>query len=357
MTILISGGAGFIGANFVHGWIARHDEQIINLDKLTYAGSLKNLAAVHHNDRHVFVHGDICDRALVRKLLASFRPRAVLNFAAETHVDRSIHEPGEFVQTNIQGTFAMIEESHSYWNTLSTGESDAFRFIQISTDEVYGPQAPNDAPCKEGAAYQPSSPYAASKAGGDHLVRAYHHTYGLPTVITNCSNNYGPFQFPEKLIPLLITNANAGKSIPIYGDGSQCRDWLFVEDHCDALERVLAHGKAGASYNIASGAEISNIDLARRLCGILDEVRTTSLHRPHERLIQFVRDRPGHDRRYAVDSSKLRKELGWQPTTSLEVGLRKTVDWYLENGVPTNCPASGGLFNGTAVNGRTEASY
>ena len=347
MTILISGGAGFIGANFVHSWVTRHDEQIVNLDKLTYAGSLDNLAAVRHNERHVFVHGDVCDRALVRKLLESFQPRAVLNFAAETHVDRSIHEPGEFVQTNIQGTFAMIEESRSYWNTLSTAESDAFRFIQISTDEVYGPQAPNDAPCKEGTAYQPSSPYAASKAGGDHLVRAYHHTYGLPTVITNCSNNYGPFQFPEKLIPLLITNANAGKPIPIYGDGGQCRDWLFVEDHCSALERVLAHGKVGESYNIASGAEISNIDLARRLCGILDDVRTTSRHRPHERLIEFVCDRPGHDRRYAVDANKLRRELGWQPNTTLELGLRRTVDWYLENSVRTS---------GIAVKGKSEAS-
>jgi dTDP-glucose 4,6-dehydratase len=356
MTVLISGGAGFIGANFVHGWVAHHDEQIINLDKLTYAGSLENLAAVRHNDRHVFVHGDICDRDLVRRLLETYRPRAILNFAAETHVDRSIREPGEFVRTNILGTFAMVDEARSYWNTLPAGESDAFRFIQVSTDEVYGPQAPNDAPCKEGTAYQPSSPYAASKAGGDHLVRAYDHTYGLPTVITNCSNNYGPFQFPEKLIPLLITNANAGKPIPIYGNGRQCRDWLFVEDHCSALERILANGKAGESYNIASGAEISNIDLARRLCSILDQVRAATSNRPHERLIEFVRDRPGHDRRYAVDANKLRRELGWQPTTSLEVGLRKTVDWYLENDVPTNGPTSGGLVSRTAVEGRTEAS-
>jgi dTDP-glucose 4,6-dehydratase len=328
--ILVTGGAGFIGANFVLSTISATGEAIVNLDKLTYAGNLRSLAALAGDARHVFVRGDIGDRALVRRLLGEQRPRAVVHFAAESHVDRSIHGPAEFVQTNVVGTFCLLEEARAWWQALPGAERDAFRFLHVSTDEVYGSLGAGDRAFTEQTPYAPNSPYAASKAASDHLVRAYHHTYGLPTLTTNCSNNYGPFQFPEKLIPLVIHNALAGKKLPVYGDGGNVRDWLYVLDHCEAVRLVLERGKPGETYNIGGAAERKNLDVVRTLCALLDEARPRAQGRYAE-LIEFVADRPGHDRRYAMDARKLARELGWRPKESFDTGLAKTVRWYLDN--------------------------
>jgi len=328
--ILVTGGAGFIGSNFVLDWLAQSDEGVVNLDKLTYAGNRANLNALEGDARHVFVRGDIADRSLVRGLLERQRPRAILHFAAESHVDRSIHGPDDFVQTNIVGTFALLEEARAYWDALKGNARDAFRLLHISTDEVYGSLGSDDPAFSETRPYAPNSPYAASKAASDHLVRAYRHTYGLPTLTTNCSNNYGPFQFPEKLIPLMIANALAGKPLPVYGDGQNVRDWLYVGDHCAAVRTVLERGRVGECYNIGGEAEMKNIDLVKILCGLLNELRPRRAG-SYAELITFVRDRPGHDRRYAMDARKLRGELGWRPAETFASGLRKTVAWYLEN--------------------------
>ena len=328
--LLVTGGAGFIGSNFVLSAIAGTGEPIINLDKLTYAGNLANLTALRGDGRHVFVQGDIGDRELVRKLLAVHRPRAILHFAAESHVDRSIHGPGDFVQTNVVGTFSLLEEARAYWSALSLADKDAFRFLHVSTDEVYGSLGPLDPAFTEATAYRPNSPYSASKAAGDHLVRAYHHTYGFPTLTTNCSNNYGPYQFPEKLIPLVIHNALAGRPLPVYGDGLNVRDWLYVLDHCEAIRLVLARGVPGEVYNIGGNAERRNIDLVRLLCGLLDELKPRGRGK-YADLITHVADRPGHDRRYAIDGRKIARELGWRPAESFESGMARTVRWYLDN--------------------------
>ena len=327
--LLVTGGAGFIGANFVLSTLAAAGEAIVNLDKLTYAGRLENLAALAGDARHTFVKGDICDRALVRELLAVHRPRAIVHFAAESHVDRSIEGPAEFVQTNVFGTFALLEEAKAYWEARTGEARDAFRFLHVSTDEVYGSLGPSDPAFTEETPYAPNSPYAASKAAADHRVRAYHHTYGLPTLTTNCSNNYGPFQFPEKLIPLMLHQALAGKPLPVYGDGQNVRDWLYVADHCDAVRLVLAKGRVGETYNIGGNAEKKNLDLVHALCALLDEMKPRKGGRYAE-LIAFVKDRPGHDRRYAIDAAKIRRELGWQPRESFETGLAKTVRWYFD---------------------------
>ncbi len=326
--ILVTGGAGFIGSNFVLDWLAQSDEAVVNLDKLTYAGNRANLAALEGDARHVFVHGDIADRACVSALLARHRPRAIVHFAAESHVDRSIHGPADFVQTNVVGSFALLEEARAYWGGLKDAARESFRFLQVSTDEVYGSLGPADPAFTETTAYAPNSPYAASKAAADHLVRAYCHTYGLPTLTTNCSNNYGPYQFPEKLIPLMITNALAGKPLPVYGDGENMRDWLYVGDHCAAVRTVLERGRVGECYNIGGEAEMKNIDVVKTLCALLDALRPSAAG--YGALISFVRDRPGHDRRYAMDAGKIRTELGWRPAESFESGLRKTVAWYLD---------------------------
>ncbi len=330
-SILVTGGAGFIGANFIYQWIQSIQTVIVNLDKLSYAGNLENIASLDAHPQHVLVRGDIGDRKLVSGLLRQNRPRAIVNFAAETHVDRSIHGPEEFIQTNVVGTFHLLEEARDYWQELTSEDKARFRFVHISTDEVYGSLGPHDAPFSETTPYAPNSPYSASKAASDHLVRAYFHTYGLPTLTTNCSNNYGPHQFPEKLIPLIILNAIAGKPLPIYGDGSNVRDWLFVGDHCRALRRVLEHGRPGQTYNVGGQCEKRNVDLVRATCSLLDELHPDSPVIPHEKLITYVKDRPGHDRRYAIDASKIERELGWRPTETFETGLRKTVQWYLDN--------------------------
>jgi dTDP-glucose 4,6-dehydratase len=327
--LLVTGGAGFIGSNFVLATRAGTGEAVVNLDKLTYAGNRDNLAELRGDARHVFVHGDIGERALVRRLLGQHRPRAIVHLAAESHVDRSIEGPAEFVTTNVLGTFSLLEEARAYWEALPAGEKAAFRFLHVSTDEVYGSLGPADPAFSETTPYAPNSPYSASKAGADHLVRAYHHTYGLPTLVTNCSNNYGPRQFPEKLIPLMIHQALAGKPLPVYGDGRNVRDWLYVMDHCEALLTVVDHGRPGEVYNIGGGAEMKNIDLVKTLCALLDEARPRA-HGSYAELISFVKDRPGHDRRYAIDSRKIQRELGWRPRESFETGLRKTVQWYLE---------------------------
>jgi dTDP-glucose 4,6-dehydratase len=327
--ILVTGGAGFIGANFVLDWLERTGEGLVNLDKLTYAGNLGSLAALRGDARHVFVHGDIGDRAEVDALFARHRPRAVVNFAAESHVDRSIHGPAAFVETNIVGTFALLEATRAYCSMLSDGERAAFRFLHVSTDEVYGSLGPDDLPFSETTPYAPNSPYSASKAAADHLVRAYHHTYGLPTLTTNCSNNYGPRQFPEKLIPLMIVNALAGKPLPVYGDGRNVRDWLYVGDHCAAIRAVLAGGRPGETYNVGGNAELANLDVVGTICRILGELAPG---RDYAGLITFVKDRPGHDRRYAIDASKIRRELDWTPAESFASGMRRTVQWYLDNG-------------------------
>ena len=331
MTILVTGCAGFIGSNFVHIWLGSSDEPVINLDRLTYAGNLANLASLKDDQRHRFVRGDIGDRALVGRLLDEHRVRAVVNFAAESHVDRSIHGPGDFIQTNVVGTFNLLESVRAYWLELPAKQQAAFRFLQVSTDEVYGTLAPEDAPFAETNSYKPNSPYSASKAASDHLVRAWHHTYGLPMLTTNCSNNYGPYHFPEKLIPLIILNALAGKNLPIYGDGQQVRDWLYVEDHCCAIVRVLQEGRVGETYNIGGWNEKTNLDVVKTVCAILDELRPRPDGKPYADQIAFVKDRPGHDRRYAIDARKIEKELGWKPEETFETGIRKTVQWYLDN--------------------------
>ena len=331
MSVLITGGAGFIGANFVLDWVAHTDETIVNLDKLTYAGNLESLASLKNNPRHVFVQGDIGDVALLPKLLAEHQPRAVLNFAAESHVDRSIHGPGEFIETNIVGTFRLLESVRGYWHGLNAQAQTQFRFLHVSTDEVYGSLAPQDPAFTEHHQYEPNSPYSASKAASDHLVRAWHHTYGLPVVTTNCSNNYGPLHFPEKLIPLMIVNALAGKPLPVYGDGMQVRDWLYVKDHCSAIRRVLEGGRLGETYNVGGWNEKPNIEIVKTVCALLDELRPRADGASYITQISYVKDRPGHDRRYAIDARKLEKELGWKPAETFETGIRKTVAWYLEN--------------------------
>jgi dTDP-glucose 4,6-dehydratase len=327
--LLVTGGAGFIGSNFALSTIAQSGEPIVNLDKLTYAGNLANLESLRGDARHTFVQGDIGDRGLLGTLLARHRPRAIVHLAAESHVDRSIEGPAEFIQTNVVGTFGLLEEARAYWQAMPAEERSAFRFLHVSTDEVYGSLGPQDPAFTEQTPYAPNSPYSASKAASDHLVRAYHHTYGLPTLVTNCSNNYGPRQFPEKLIPLMIHQALAGKPLPVYGDGQNVRDWLYVEDHCAALRAVLARGRLGEVYNIGGAAEMKNIDLVTTLCALLDEAKPRT-GGSYAALITFVKDRPGHDRRYAIDSGKIRKELGWRPAETFASGLKKTVRWYLE---------------------------
>ena len=331
MSILVTGGAGFIGSNFVHTWLAGSDELLVNLDKLTYAGNLGNLQSLAQDPRHVFVHGDIGDRELVQALLTQHQPRAVLHFAAESHVDRSIHGPLDFIQTNVVGTCQLLESVRAYWSGLSPDVQQSFRFLHVSTDEVYGSLEPQAPAFKETNLYEPNSPYAASKAASDHLVRAWHHTYGLPVLTTNCSNNYGPFHFPEKLIPLVLHNALAGKPLPIYGDGMQIRDWLFVQDHCRAIARVLDAGRPGETYNIGGWNEKPNIEVVRTLCALLDELQPRADGKSYAEQITYVKDRAGHDRRYAIDASKISAELGWRPQETFETGLRKTVQWYLDN--------------------------
>jgi dTDP-glucose 4,6-dehydratase len=331
MAILVTGGAGFIGSNFVLDWLAGSNEQVINLDKLTYAGNLQNLAPLDGDAHHVFVQGDFGDATLVDKLLAQYQPRAVVNFAAESHVDRSIHGPGEFIQTNIVGTFHLLESVRAYWNALAEGPKAAFRLLHVSTDEVYGSLAKTDPAFTETHRYEPNSPYSASKAASDHLVRAYHHTYGLPVLTTNCSNNYGPLHFPEKLIPLMIVNALAGKPLPVYGDGQQIRDWLYVRDHCSAIRRVLEAGRTGETYNIGGWNEMPNLEIVHTVCALLDELRPRVDGTPYTGQISFVTDRPGHDRRYAIDARKIEHELGWKPAETFATGIRKTVQWYLDN--------------------------
>jgi dTDP-glucose 4,6-dehydratase len=329
--ILVTGGAGFIGSNFILQWLAAEGTPAVNLDKLTYAGNLGNLENISADSRYSFVHGDIGDRKLVSDLLERCQPRAIVHFAAESHVDRSIHGPDDFVRTNVNGTFSLLEETRAYWMELAKEEKGSFRFLHVSTDEVYGSLKPNDPAFSETTPYSPNSPYSATKAASDHLVRAYHHTYGMPVLTTNCSNNYGPYQFPEKLIPLTILNAMNGKAIPVYGDGKNVRDWLFVADHCDAIRTVLARGKIGDTYNVGGRNEKPNLEIVHAICSILDELRPTDPVVPHSKLITYVQDRPGHDRRYAMDTRKIERELNWQPKETFESGIRKTVEWYLTN--------------------------
>ena len=333
MTLLVTGGAGFIGSNFVLEWFkdaAVAEEPVVTLDALTYAGNLENLASLEGNAKHHFVKGDITDAELVRRLIAEHKPRAIVHFAAESHVDRSIHGPGAFVKTNVEGTFVLLEAARAYWQGLGDTEKAAFRFHHVSTDEVYGSLKPTDPAFAETNPYEPNSPYSASKAASDHLVRAWHHTYGLPVVTTNCSNNYGPYHFPEKLIPLMIVNALAGKPLPVYGDGQQIRDWLYVTDHCSAIRAVLAGGRLGETYNVGGWNEKANIDIVKTICALLDELRPDPAG-SYARLITYVKDRPGHDRRYAIDARKIERELGWRPAETFETGIRKTVAWYLAN--------------------------
>ena len=329
--ILITGGAGFIGSNFVLDWLARHDEGVVNLDCLSYAGNLQNLASLQGDARHVFIKGDIGDTVLVADLLKQHQPRAIVNFAAESHVDRSIHGPAEFIQTNIVGTFGLLESVRAYWSALEVQAKENFRFLHVSTDEVYGSLGKQDAAFNEARRYEPNSPYSASKAASDHLVRAWHHTYGLPVLTTNCSNNYGPYHFPEKLIPRMIVNALAGKPLPVYGDGQQVRDWLYVKDHCSAIRRVLEAGRPGEVYNVGGWNEKPNIDIVGIVCALLDELRPRADGQRYAAQIAYVKDRPGHDRRYAIDASKIQRELGWTPAETFETGIRKTVEWYLSN--------------------------
>lgn len=329
--IFVTGGAGFIGSNFVIEWLGNSDESVINYDKLTYAGNLNNLASLEGDSRHIFVRGDICDTDKVASLLAEHKPRAIVHFAAESHVDRSISGPADFISTNINGTFSLLEAARAYWSSLDEANKAAFRFLHVSTDEVYGSLRPNDPPFSETTAYAPNSPYAASKAASDHLVRAYHHTYGLPVLTTNCSNNYGPYQFPEKLIPLVIHNAVTGKQLPIYGDGQQVRDWLYVADHCAAIRRVLEAGKLGEVYNIGGWNEKANIDVVKEICSLLDELQPRADGKSYADQLTFVLDRAGHDRRYAIDAGKIERELGWKPAETFETGIKRTVKWYLAN--------------------------
>jgi len=330
-TILVTGGAGFIGSNFILHWLAKEPAHVVNLDKLTYAGNPANLASVSSDRRYNFVQGDICDRGLIADLLLKIRPRAIVHFAAESHVDRSIHGPDDFVRTNVNGTFSLLEEARAYWSAINQAEKSGFRFLHVSTDEVYGSLSATEPAFSETTRYAPNSPYSASKASSDHLVRAYHHTYGMPVLTTNCSNNYGPFQFPEKLIPLVILHALSGKPIPVYGDGLNVRDWLYVTDHCEAIRTVLGRGRPGETYNIGGNNEIKNIDVVTTICSVLDELRPTDPIVPHKKLITFVKDRPGHDRRYAMNATKVETELGWRPKETFEIGIRKTIQWYLDN--------------------------
>ena len=329
--ILVTGGAGFIGANFVLDWLAAGDEPVLNVDKLTYAGNLKSLESLQGDARHVFVQADIGDGQTLARLLAEHRPRAVVNFAAESHVDRSIHGPEDFIQTNVVGTFRLLEAVRGYWSALDAEAKAAFRFLHVSTDEVYGSLAPAAPAFTEDHLYEPNSPYSASKAASDHLVRAWHHTYGLPVLTTNCSNNYGPLHFPEKLIPLMIVNALAGKNLPVYGDGMQVRDWLYVRDHCSAIRRVLEAGRLGDTYNVGGWNEKPNVEIVNTVCALLDELRPKADGTSYSAQITYVKDRPGHDRRYAIDARKLERELGWKPAETFETGIRKTVQWYLDN--------------------------
>ena len=339
--ILVTGGAGFIGGNFVLDWLSGSDEGVVNVDKLTYAGNLQTLDSFKDNPNHVFVQADIGDTAVIPELLAKYQPRAVVNFAAESHVDRSIHGPSDFIETNIVGTFNLLESVRAYWNNLPEAQKSSFRFLHVSTDEVYGTLAADDPPFAETNRYEPNSPYSASKAASDHLVRAWHHTYGLPVLTTNCSNNYGPYHFPEKLIPLVILNARAGKPLPIYGDGQQIRDWLYVKDHCSAIRRVLEAGKLGETYNVGGWNEKANLDVVHTICALLDELSPRADGKSYTEQITFVTDRPGHDRRYAIDARKLERELGWKPAETFETGIRKTVQWYLDNNDWTNNVTSG----------------
>lgn len=329
--ILVTGGAGFIGGNFVLDWLAQSEEPVINVDKLTYAGNLETLASLKDDSRHIFIRADIGDKSTIGQLLEKYRPRAIINFAAESHVDRSILEPDAFIQTNVVGTFNLLECTKQYWNGLSDEEKLAFRFLHVSTDEVYGTLSKEDPPFSETNAYEPNSPYSASKAASDHLVRAYHHTFGLPVLTTNCSNNYGPYHFPEKLIPLMIVNALAGKDLPVYGDGQQIRDWLYVKDHCSAIRAVLAGGRLGETYNVGGWNEKANIDIVNAVCTLLDEMSPRTDGKAYAEQIRYVADRPGHDRRYAIDARKIEREVGWRPAETFETGIRKTVAWYLEN--------------------------
>jgi len=347
--ILVTGSAGFIGANFVLDWLASANEPVVSLDALTYAGNRDNLASVAQDSRHVFVHGDICDAQLVQSLFERYRPRAIVHFAAESHVDRSIHGPAEFLRTNVQGTFTLLEAARAYYAALDSTGQTAFRFVHVSTDEVYGSLGPDDAPFEETTPYAPNSPYSASKAASDHFVRAYFHTYGLPVITTNCSNNYGPFQFPEKLIPLMILNALSGKPLPVYGDGLNVRDWLYVADHCAGIRTALERGVPGETYNIGGLNEKKNIEIVHEICSLLDELRPSS-DGPYERLITYVKDRPGHDRRYAINPSKIMRELGWEPRETFETGIRKTVQWYLDNAAWTENVTSGAYRNWIETN-------
>ena len=349
MTLLVTGGAGFIGSNFVLGWLAQSDETVVNLDALTYAGNLQNLASLQGDARHVFVHGDITDRGLLAQLFEQHQPRAVLHFAAESHVDRSILGPGAFIKTNVDGSFALLEAARQHWMALEGEPKQAFRFLHVSTDEVYGSLAPDAPAFTEQHPYEPNSPYSASKAASDHLVRAWFHTYGLPVLTTNCSNNYGPYHFPEKLIPLMIVNALAGKPLPIYGDGQQVRDWLYVKDHCSAIRTVLARGRPGETYNVGGWNEKTNKTIVHTICALLDELRP-SAEGPYTRLITHVKDRPGHDRRYAIDARKIERELGWRPAETFETGIRKTVQWYLDNAAWVAGVQSGGYRDWVAMN-------
>jgi dTDP-glucose 4,6-dehydratase len=330
-TILVTGGSGFIGSNFILQWIEQERTPVVNVDKLTYAGNQHNLLRIASDPRYCFVQGDVCDREVLRALIQQHKPRAIVHFAAESHVDRSIHGPDDFIQTNVYGTFCLLEEARAYCAQLAGPDRTLFRLLHVSTDEVYGSLGPNDPPFSETTAYAPNSPYSASKAAADHLVRAYHHTYGLPTLTTNCSNNYGPYQFPEKLIPLVILNARAGKPLPVYGDGQHVRDWLFVEDHCDAIRRVLVQGRVGETYNLGGGGEKRNLEIVETICEILDQSCPDDPVVPHRKLIAFVQDRPGHDRRYAIDVRKVEREFGWKPRESFASGIRKTIQWYLQN--------------------------
>jgi dTDP-glucose 4,6-dehydratase len=348
--ILVTGGAGFIGSNFILSWLAGASGSVVNLDLLTYAGNPGNLAAVEADPRYRLVRGDIGDAELVRSLLRDHEPRAVVHFAAESHVDRSIASPDAFIRTNVQGTFVLLDQARAYWSALAEGDRTSFRFLHVSTDEVYGSLAPNDPPFSETTPYAPNSPYAASKAASDHFVRAYQHTFGLPTLTTNCSNNYGPYQFPEKLIPLVILNALDGKALPVYGDGQNVRDWLFVEDHCSAIRAVLARGRVGETYNIGGSSERKNLDVVTVICDLVDEMAAPLASGPRRNLITFVADRPGHDRRYAIDATKISGELGWKPAQQFESGLRKTVRWYLDNGDWVRDVRSGSYLDWIAKN-------
>jgi dTDP-glucose 4,6-dehydratase len=350
--ILVTGGAGFIGSNFVLEWFkdpATSSEKVINVDALAYAGNRDNLSSLQGDSRHVFVQGDICNRVLLDRLLAEYQPRAIVHFAAESHVDRSIHGPDAFIKTNIDGTFALLESARAFWGSLPTGARQAFRFLHVSTDEVYGSLAPDAPAFAETNPYRPNSPYAASKAASDHLVRAWHHTYEFPVVTTNCSNNYGPYHFPEKLIPLMIVNALTGKPLPVYGDGKQIRDWLYVTDHCSAIRAVLGKGRLGETYNIGGWNEKTNIEIVNTVCQLLDELRPDSVG-SYARLITFVNDRPGHDRRYAINAEKIERELGWRPAETFDTGIRKTVEWYLENQLWVSRVQSGAYRDWVAKN-------